>query len=58
VTIDIPECLMYGMHKGRKSILKTIWHGDIAKEGIYYYKSDMLLIFSRYWNLVETRISI
>jgi hypothetical protein len=49
---------MHGMHEGGKSILKTIRHGDITKEAIYYYKSGMLLIFSRHWNLVETRISM
>jgi hypothetical protein len=52
------ECLMHDTNKSRKSILKTIRDGDIAKEAIYCYKSGMLLIFSRHWNLVETRISI
>jgi hypothetical protein len=28
----ILECLMHGTHKGRKSILKTVKHGDIAPE--------------------------
>jgi hypothetical protein len=49
---------MHDTNKSRKSIVETIRHGDIDKEVIYYYKSGMLLIFSRYWNLVETRISI
>jgi hypothetical protein len=49
---------MHGMHKGRKSILKTIRHGDITKEVISCYKCSVLLIFSRHRNLVETRISI
>jgi hypothetical protein len=37
---------MHDAHKGRKSILKTIRHGDITKEVIYYYKSGMLLRIS------------
>jgi hypothetical protein len=41
-----------------RSIIKTIRHGDITKEVIYYYKSGMVLIFSRHWNLVDIRISI
>jgi hypothetical protein len=44
--------------KNRNNILKTIRYGDIAKEAIHCYKSSMLLIFSRHWNLVETRIII
>jgi hypothetical protein len=46
------------MHKGRKNILKTIRHENIAKETIYYYKSGMFFIFSRHWNFMETRIGI
>jgi hypothetical protein len=38
VSKGVPKCLMHGTHKGRKSILKIIRHGDIAKEVIYYYK--------------------
>jgi hypothetical protein len=46
------------MHKGRQIILKTVRHGDITKEVIYCYKSNMFFIFSRHGYLMKTRISI
>jgi hypothetical protein len=49
---------MHDTHKSRKSILKIIRHGDIAKEVIYCYKYSMFFIFSRYKYLMKTRISI
>jgi hypothetical protein len=54
VSNEVPESLMDGTHKGRKSIPKTIRHGDITKEVIYYYKSSMFFTFSRHWYLMET----
>jgi hypothetical protein len=49
---------MDGTHESRKIIFKTIRHGDISKEDIYYYKCSMFFIFSRHWYLMETRIRI
>jgi hypothetical protein len=49
---------MHSTHKGRQSILKTIRHGDITKDAIYYYKCDVLLIFSIHKYLMKTKISI
>jgi hypothetical protein len=49
---------MHGTHKCWKSIIKTIRHGDLAKEVIYYYKYSMFFIFSRHRYLMKTRISI
>jgi hypothetical protein len=49
---------MHGTYKSRKSILKTIWLGDIAKEATYCYKCSVPFIFSRHRYLMKTRISI
>jgi hypothetical protein len=49
---------MHSTHKSRKSILKTIRHGDIAKKVIYCYKCNVFFIIPRHWYLVETGISI
>jgi hypothetical protein len=49
---------MHDTHKGRKSILKSIRHGDIIKDDIYYYKVIIFFIFTRHCYLVKTRISI
>jgi hypothetical protein len=43
---------------GRAFLRPYIRHGDIAKEVIYYYKCNMLFIFSRHRYLMKTRISI
>jgi hypothetical protein len=49
---------MQDTHKDRYIILKTIRHGDITKDVIYYYKCGILFIFSRHRYLMNTRISI
>jgi hypothetical protein len=40
----VTECLLHGVQKRRKSILKTTRHGDIAKEVIYCYKCSIVRV--------------